>query len=97
MSNTEGAREGSGGAIPHEDADVFTKFETEEGPCGQESPEGRPIWGAYCPQEDCDELNRFQGDPSEFANRPYRCQECGWVSLMHESVADLEVGSDGFE
>lgn len=81
----------SADAIPREDPDIWTDFETEEGRCGTESVEGEPLWGAWCPQPDCDELNYFEGDPSRFANRTYVCCGCGWVSLMHESVRDLEV------
>lgn len=74
-----------------EDPDIFTEFETEDGPCGDTSPDGLAYWGAYCPQPDCGELQLFRGDPSEFAYRPYRCEECGWVSLMHGSVKEIKV------
>lgn len=72
------------------DQDVWTEFETERGDCGTKSDEGVIIWGAYCPQSECGELNKFQGNPSVFANRPYKCLECGWVSLMDESVKEIQ-------
>ena len=81
--------------ISREDAeqseDIFTDFETEEGSCGGVSPDGDPYWGAYCPQPDCGHLNLFRGAPEGFVSRPYACEECNWVSLMHSSVRDLEV------
>lgn len=70
--------------------DIWTDFETEEGPCGSLSEDGDIVWGAYCPQPDCGELNTFQGDPSRFAKRPFRCIECDWVSLINESVTEIE-------
>jgi hypothetical protein len=70
--------------------DVWTDFETEEGRCGSISVDENFVWGAYCPQPDCKELNIFEGPPSEFANRPYRCVECDWVSLMDDSVSDIQ-------
>lgn len=73
-----------------EDPDVWTEFETEEGACGSISEDGNVVWGAYCPQPDCGELNTFQGAPWAFAKRPYRCVECNWVSLMDESVREIE-------
>lgn len=73
------------------DDSVFTEFETDEGSCGTENEDGEPIWGAYCPQEDCDHLNLFKGNPDEFAGRVFHCQNCNWVSLMDTSVQDLEV------
>lgn len=71
------------------DESVWTDFETEEGSCGSTSVDGNLVWGAFCPQPDCGALNSFEGDPSKFANRTYRCVECNWVSLMDESVADV--------
>lgn len=76
---------------PQESGDHWTDFETDDGPCGTESVDGNPVWGAYCPQDGCGERNLFEGDPSGFVNRPYRCNSCGWVSLMHESAAELDV------
>lgn len=73
------------------DEDIWTDFETEQGACGSVSEQGNIVWGAYCPQPDCRMLNRFQGEPSAFANRPYRCVECNWVSLMDESVGDIKL------
>lgn len=73
------------------DESIWTDFETKEGSCGSESVDGNPVWGAYCPQEDCGQLNFFEGDPDGFAGRPYACQSCNWVSLMDRSVRNLEV------
>lgn len=73
------------------DESVFTEFETEKDACGSTSAEGEPVWGAYCPQEECGHLNLFEGDPDGFAGRPYSCQNCNWVSLMNSTVSDLEV------
>jgi len=70
--------------------DVWTNFETEEGRCGSIAVDENLVWGAYCPQPGCKELNVFEGPPSEFANRPYKCVECGWVSLMDDSVSDIK-------
>lgn len=79
--------------VKHDDPDRWTDFESEEGSCGSESADGNVVWGAYCPQPDCGELNLFEGNPEGFANRPYRCVACNWVSLMDESVAELEVAA----
>jgi len=73
-----------------QDENIWTDFETEEGSCGSQSADGNAVWGAYCPQPDCGELNLYEGDPSKFANRPYRCCECNWISLMHESVTEIK-------
>lgn len=72
------------------DQSVWTEFETEARGCGTVSVDENVLWGAYCPQDHCGELNLFEGQPSEFANRPFRCVECHWVSLMDESVAEIE-------
>lgn len=71
------------------DHNRWTDFETEQRSCGSLSVDDNPVWGAYCPQPECGELNLFEGDPAKFAKRPYRCENCNWVSLMDESVAEI--------
>lgn len=73
------------------DGSIYTEFETEEGSCGSLSADGKPVWGAYCPQGECGHLNLFEGSPDGFAGRPYRCIKCNWVSLMDAEVRGLEV------
>lgn len=74
-----------------DDESVWTEFTTDLSDYGTEYAEQDRFWGAKCPQPDCEHVNIFEGDPGEFANRPYACINCHWISLMDSSVAELGV------
>jgi hypothetical protein len=48
------------------------------------------LWAFICPR--CEGTNPLKGDPAGFKNRPFRCVECNWVSLLDAEAIEAEVG-----
>lgn len=63
---------------------------TEFGTDGDTTDDGALIWWYVCPR--CGEKQLCEGDPTEFAGRPYRCHACNWVAaLAGEDMDNIKV------
>ena len=85
--------EQDGGEVKHygteehrDDASVATRFTTDHGLNADGSE--KTLFAFICPQ--CDARNPLQGDPKDFGNKPFACEECGYTSLLlAESVNEF--------
>lgn len=75
------------------DEAICTEFTQDH---GIEDPDPDTFYFAFiCPR--CGAKNPCHGDPEGFGGRPFRCEDCNWVSLLDgESIAAFaeEAGVD---
>ncbi len=71
-----------------DDEEYCTEFTTDHGLPEVPSPTGFR-WAFICPR--CGEKNGLEGDPEGFKNKPFRCTDCNWVSLLvAEAIEEFE-------
>lgn len=64
------------------DEGVCTEFTTDH---GLDKPDSDVFCFAFiCPR--CDAKNPLKGDPSNFKNKPFHCEDCSWVSLLEANA-----------
>jgi len=69
--------------------DRCTEFQKEH---DLEDPDDADF-GFVCPR--CKNVNALCGTPSEFANKPFRCLDCNYVSLLDaDALAEFEEEAD---
>ena len=69
------------------DSDIVTQYVANE-----PTEDGEQAFEFVCKQ--CGTANPCKGDPLDFANRPFACRGCGWVSLLSGGAIQEFVGQD---
>lgn len=68
------------------DQGICTEFTVDHGLVEDELAGDAFYWAFICPR--CETTNPLKGDPNGFKNRPFKCESCRWVSLLHGADVD---------
>jgi hypothetical protein len=69
---------------PEDAPSECTEFTTEVP--DEVDDDGKFLFSFVCPR--CEDLNALEGDPRDFATRPFRCLECNYVPLLVEDALE---------
>ena len=82
MSTTNDSTQDEQNADYEADPAYCTEFTTDHGLDDDQMQDDEFYFGFVCSGEDCGEVNSLKGDPLAFRDKPFKCEHCGWVSLL---------------